>query len=278
MNPQDELDELRRKVEELESHRQEAKPNRRARLNPFRIARARREADRAFYERQKAARPTDNAGAIGGVLAVVVIAALVWAASSWWMGANQPASTGTASSKPPPAAAASAPATSAALPSPPYIDGAGPQAVPGNTVPAQSARTLPTPAPLPFDPANAESVIANMATAWFNRTGPDPSTDTAWKTSVAPLCGTGLVDSLAGMPMVRTALTQAGDTVATGVQLAPVPGTPDTPTRTTRAAVVTVANTSGAPLLLKLGFTAYKDGDGWKVAMVEETSYTRATS
>lgn len=268
----DDMEEMRRQVEALTAQVKStpAEPARKPRWTPWRASAARRVANKDFYQRQRDAAPTDTGSAVAWVLAVVVIGLLLWAVSSWWLDTMKP------SSEPAVGAGPSAVATTTpVLPLAPstMVDGDAPQAVPENTPPAAEKKPLPAPLAAPAEPSKAESVIRSLAVAWLSRSGADDS----WATAAAPWAAEGMVDELRDAPMVLSALAEAGNTAVQTVDLAPAVDAADAPTRVTRKAVVTVATTTGAPLVFQLGFTAYLDGSAWKVGIVEETSYTRAT-
>lgn len=269
----DNMDELRRQVESLTAQVEAEKATEPAkkRWNPFRSLAASRRANKEFYEQQRAATPTDSGTAIGWVIAVLVIGGLLWAVSSWWLDTMKPAN----ETQPTVAASETASATTEPTPVPTYkVDGDAPQAAPGNTVPAPVIAPLPAPLAVPADPANAESVMRSLSVAWLSRSGNGDS----WRAAATPWVADGMAEKLGDAPMVRAALTGAGDTAVQAVDLVPAAETADTPTRITRQATVTVANTTGAPLVIQLGYTAYLEGTAWKVAIVEETSFTRKAS
>lgn len=269
----DDMENLRRQVEALtaQAEASPAEPKRKPRWTPWRSSAARRTANKEFYQRQKAAAPTDTGSAVGWVLTVVIIGLLLWAVSSWWLDTMAPAEDAPASAGP--AVVATAAPKPTAVPST-MVDGTAPQAVEGNTVPAQASKPLPMPLQAPADPSNAEAVMRSLAVAWLSRTGNDDS----WAAAAAPWAAEGMVDELQDAPMVLSALTGVGDTAVQAVDLTPATDAADAPTRITRNAVVTVATTTGPPLVLQLGFTAYLEGNAWKVGIVEETSFTRKTA
>lgn len=268
----DDMEEMRRQVEALTEQVKAtpAEPVRKPRWTPWRASAARRVANKEFYQRQKAAAPTDTGSAVAWVLAVVVIGLLLWAVSSWWLDTMKPASEPVVGAGP--SAVATTKPRPTLVPST-MVDGTAPQAVAENTVPAAEKKPLPAPLAAPADPSNAEAVMRSLAVAWLSRSGEGDS----WAAAAAPWAADGMVDELRDAPMVLSALADTGDTAVQAVDLAPAVDAADAPTRVTRKAVVTVATTTGAPLVLQLGFTAYLDGSAWKVGIVEESSYTRAT-
>lgn len=274
----DEMDELRRQVEALTAEKakqEQTAPKKRKWWNVRQGMRARTAANREFYQQQKAAAPTDNGSIIGWVIGAGLILLLLWAVSAWYLDSVNPKNENPAGA---PAPTVQATTEKEPTPTPTateaVIDGFGPQAPPSNAVPSQSAKPLPAPMKAPANPAKADDVMTSFAISWLSRTQGSDS----WVTAAQPFTAEGLISELKNAPMVESALKDAGSTAVQKVQLKASPEDADAPTRTTRKAEVTVATSTGQPLVFQLTFTAYLDGAAWKVSLVEETSYTGKTS